>query len=101
MFEAPAWHTNLANCLPDPMVVSIPLAAPRNMLCVSWDMEREAYRLRRCLRASAISRSVTDERDQGTAVELFVVMSEVATREEPAAIAAVVAEDQRRLPSMV
>jgi len=101
MFEAPAWHTNLANCLPDPIVVSIPLAAPRNVLCVSWDMEREAYRLRRCLRASAISRSVHDDDDEGTPVELFVVMAEVATREEPAAIAAVAAEDKGRLPIMV
>ncbi len=101
MFEAPAWHTNLANCLPEPMVVTIPLAAPRNVLCVSWDMERAAYRLRRCLRASAISRSIHDDTDDGTPVELMVVMEEVATREEPAAIAAVAAEDKGRLPIMV
>jgi arginine-tRNA-protein transferase len=101
MFEAPAWHTNLANCLPEPVILTIPLAAPRNVLCVSWDMEREAYRLRRCLRASAISRSVNDELDSGTPVELFVVMAEVATREEPAAIAAVAAEDKGRKPIMV
>ena len=101
MFEAPAWHTNLANCLPDPMVVTIPLAAPRNVLCVSWDMERGAYRLRRCLRASAISRSVHDDLDDGTPVELMVVMEEVATREEPAAIAAVAADDRGRLPILV
>jgi hypothetical protein len=79
-------------------VVTIPLATPRSMLCVSWDLDREAYRLRRCLRASAISRSVSDHDDEGTPVELFVVMAEVATQESPGAIAAAAANDAGRLP---
>jgi len=91
MFEAPAWHSNLSTCLTEPMVLLLPGPSDRSPRVLYWDLDREAYRLRRCVRASAIARSARDEDSEGTPVELLVVVEDLATRESPGAIAAAAA----------
>ncbi len=91
MFEAPAWHNNLATCLTEPLILLVPGGRHRSVRVVYWDLEREAYRLRRCVRASAIARAASDDEGEGTPVELFVLVEDLATRAEPGAIAAAVA----------
>ena len=61
MFEAPAWHANLSNCVGDPLVLLVPSGSPRSVIAISWDLDRGAYRVRRCMQAAAISRSATDD----------------------------------------
>jgi arginine-tRNA-protein transferase len=87
MFEAPAWHSNLATCLTEPLVLLVPGRQNRTLRVVYWDLERQAYRLRRCVKASAIARAASDGDGEGTPVELFVVVEDLATREHPGAIA--------------
>ena len=91
MFEAPAWHSNLSTCLTEPLVLLLPGPSDRSPRVLYWDLDREAYRLRRCVRASAIARSARDESAEGTPVELLVVVEDLATRESPGAIAAAAA----------
>jgi len=91
MFEAPAWHTNLSTCLTEPLVLLLPGPNERSPRVLYWDLDRGAYRLRRCVRASAIARSTRDDETEGTPVELLVVVEDLATRESPGAIAAAAA----------
>ena len=98
MFEAPAWHANLSSCLADPLFIAVPLPAPRALLAITWDLDRQAYRLRRCLRAAAVSRSLHEGDDEGTPVELIVVLADVATRDAAGAIAAAALAELNNLP---
>lgn len=86
MFEAPAWHPNLATCLTEPLVLLIPSSRNRSVRVLYYDLERRAYRLRRCVRASAIARAAGEADGDGTPVELLVVVEDLATKTQAEAI---------------
>jgi arginine-tRNA-protein transferase len=72
MFEAPAWHDQLRACLDAPLVlVCDPRPFARRQLLVTYDLERDAYVVLRCSRASAVA--VTTGGDVGRPIELWLV----------------------------
>lgn len=94
MFEAPAWHDQLRGCLDAPLVlVCDPKPLARRQLLVTFDLERAAYTIVRCARASAVA--VTHDGDVGRPIELWLVEDRLGEVETPAEVATEVARRGR------
>ncbi len=94
MFEAPAWHDQLRGCLDAALVlVCDPRPLARRQLLVTFELERRAYEIVRCARASAVA--VTHDGDVGRPIELWLVEDRLGTWATPEQVAREVARVQR------
>ncbi|MEM6929044.1 MAG: GNAT family N-acetyltransferase [Myxococcota bacterium] len=72
MFEAPAWHDQLVQCLEAPLVlVCDPRPLARRQVLVTYDLDHKQYEMLRCARASAMA--LTHDGDVGRPIELWLV----------------------------
>jgi len=72
MFEAPAWHDQLVQCLEAPLVlVCDPRPLARRQVLITYDLDRKQYEIIRCARASAMA--LTHDGDVGRPIELWLV----------------------------
>lgn len=88
-FEAPAWQPDLAACLDQPLVLECyPGKRGSSLLLVTYDVDRRAFGLVRCLRARAVTRGRSDT---DVPIELWLVAERMATRSTSEGIASEVA----------
>ncbi len=87
MFEAPAHHGDLSNCLDQPLFVECTPGLPGpTLLAATWDLDAEVYRLLRCMRAVGQARSASSL--EVWEVDLLVVVEWLGSQESPAELAA-------------
>jgi hypothetical protein len=85
-FEAPAWQPDLAACLDQPLVLEcFPHKRTSSLLLITYDVDRRAYTLMRCLRARAVTRG---RAETDIPIELWLVAERLSTRASSEGIAA-------------
>jgi leucyl-tRNA---protein transferase len=88
-FEAPAWQTDLAACLDQPLVVEcFPERAGSTLLLVTHDVDRDQFSIVRALRARAVTRGRSEIE---VPIELWLVAERLCSRTSADATAAEVA----------
>lgn len=88
MFEAPAYDDAMRRCLDEPLLVEcFPAPATPTALVVTWDLEREVYRIVRCVRAAGLVRSHLGEDAPAREVELLVTSERLGLTRDAEALA--------------
>ena len=92
LFELSAYQPRLRNCLAEPAFVRVdPPRKPAVVPLVTWDLDRELYRLVRCVRAVGKAQSTLDPEGEPETLEVWVVADRVLQHTDPGPIADAVA----------
>lgn len=94
MFEAPAWHDQLVQCLEAPLVlVCDPRPLARRQVLVTYDLDHKQFEMLRCARASAMA--LTHDGDVGRPIELWLVEERIGRFDDVEGIAEAAAQLRR------